>query len=256
MALLAVAYLGIILAAQGAEPGANPGPALPAPPPEVPPPAQIDSKVESMKHLAMRRVSPDVLEIGPVRLDQRARSVSFPAVVNMNQGLLEYLLVTGYGKKHESLLRTETQPFQIHVAMLLLNVASRTNQLSAAPTSQIKSPGKDVLPGDKVTIEVSWSRDGQESRLPAEALLRNQRQPSATPVAGWIYNGSSVWDGKFLAQREGSVVSLVTDACALVNNSGPGHDDDHTWTANTNSLPPVNTPVQVTIKLKPPAAAR
>jgi len=254
--LLAAAFFGLVLSVAGAEPGAKPGPALPAPPAEVPPPTEVDSKVESMKNLAMRRISPDVLEIGLVRLDQRARSVSFPAVVNMNQGLLEYLLVTSYGKKHESLLRTETQPFQIHVAMLLLNASSPSNQLSTAPASQIKSPGKDVLPGDQVTVEVSWNRGGQEIRMPAAALLKNQRQTTAVPTAAWVYTGSSVWDGKFLAQRDGSVVSLVTDPCALINNEGPGHDDDHVWIANTNSLPPVSSAVQVILTLKKSATAK
>jgi hypothetical protein len=68
--------------------------------------------------------------------------------------------------------------------------------------------------------------------------------------SSWIYNGSAVWNGTFLAQREGSLVSLVTDRSALANYSGPGHDNDHIWTANTNNLPGEHTPVEVTLKLQ------
>jgi len=42
---------------------------------------------------------------------------------------------------------------------------------------------------------------------------------------------------------------LITDATALVNNTGRGHDNDKIWVANTNRLPPRNTPVEVTFKL-------
>jgi hypothetical protein len=65
----------------------------------------------------------------------------------------------------------------------------------------------------------------------------------------WVYTGSRVIEGLFLAEIDGSVVSLVTDGEALINNEGSGHDNDIIWLANTNSLPPTNTPVTVSIKL-------
>ena len=46
------------------------------------------------------------------------------------------------------------------------------------------------------------------------------------------------------------LVSLVTDSCALINNTAPGHDNDTIWMANTNKLPPPSVLVEVTIKLK------
>ncbi len=53
----------------------------------------------------------------------------------------------------------------------------------------------------------------------------------------------------FLAQREGSIVSLVTAPEALINNAAPGHDDDTIWTPNTKRLPSTNDSAEVIIKL-------
>ena len=49
---------------------------------------------EEEKSAPVKEVSPGVYSIGPARLDQRTRTVTFPASVNMDLGALEYLLVT------------------------------------------------------------------------------------------------------------------------------------------------------------------
>ncbi len=56
----------------------------------------------------MREVSPGVYEIGKIHLDQKARTVRFPGLLNMKDGNLEYLLVTDQGNIHESLLSSAT----------------------------------------------------------------------------------------------------------------------------------------------------
>lgn len=258
---LAALVVGCLLAAAPAGSAADPAAStigappptatsLPKPPPTVPR-RPVDSSTNAAGRLPLTMVSPGVFQIGGVRLDKTDRSVSFPAVLNMNNGPLEYFLVTAYGKKHESLLRTEVPPMQVHVAMLLLDVVNTgTNRLNAAPPTQLKNPSSAAIPGDRLAIEVSWRQDGKDVRVPAESLLYNQELKSAMPDGAWVYNGSAVWDGKFLAQREGSMVSLVTDPVALVNNSGAGRDNDRIWAPNTNSLPALNSPVRVTFRLK------
>ncbi len=64
-----------------------------------------------------------------IRINKRERTVSFPAVINLRQGTIEYLLVNSWGKVHESILRTDTEPYRIHVVMLLLgDKGAGTNQ--------------------------------------------------------------------------------------------------------------------------------
>lgn len=200
---------------------------------------------------AFKMVEPGVFELGLVRLDKRQRTVSFPAVLNLSEGPMEYFLVTAYGKTHESILRTDASPKQIHVAMLLLDAkGAGTNTLTGPPPSAVSNPSKEALPGDAVALEVHWNTGGKEITRRAEELVFNEATRTELGQGQWVYNGSALWEGTFLAQSEGSVVSLVTDPVALINNVGPGHDNDEIWAANTNKLPAANTPLRVTIKLE------
>ena len=204
----------------------------------------------------IREISPGVLEMGDVRIDQEYRTVSFPARLNLDQGPMEYFLVTSRGKTHESILKTDTEPFRIHLAMLLLdtNAGAAAAGADGPPVSAggfISHPSKERLPGEGVSIELSWNVNGRETRKQAGQLIFNTEQKSVMRAEDWVYTGSRVAGGLFLAEMDGSIVSLVTDPAALINNEGPGHDNDTIWLANTNSLPPTNTAVEVSIKLKP-----
>ncbi len=59
--------------------------------------------------------------IGDVTIDKRTREIRFPALVNLREGILEYLIVHQNGKIHESLFRTETSPTNINLAFTLLS---------------------------------------------------------------------------------------------------------------------------------------
>lgn len=251
--LLGLWLCGYRLLALGAEPTQSThnlkelSPSLPSPPPPLATPVG-ESDTNLMGRNRMKMVSQGVYEFGDVIVDKHQRTVTFPAFLNMNQGPLEYLLVTSYGKKHESLLRTDVSPFNIHMAMLLLDVPLRTNIVSVPPPAHIVKPSSEAIPGRRVAIELSWTNAGKTVRNPAEDLIYNTESKTTLSRDAWLYNGSAVWDGRFLAQREGSIVSLVTDLSALINNSGSGHDNDHIWTGNAAALPPVDTPVAVTFR--------
>ena len=213
---------------------------------------------EVKSNMPIREISPGIFALGEVRIDREQRTVSFPARLNLDQGPMEYFLVTSWGKTHESILRTDTEPFRIHLAMLLLDTnAGAGNAGSNGPPVSIggfiSHPPNVRLPGEPVSIELRWNAGGRETRKRAEELIFNTEQKSAMRTGDWVYTGSLVVDGLFLAEIDGSVVSLVTDAEALINNEGTGHDNDTIWLANTNNLPPTNTPVTVSIKLIPPA---
>jgi len=225
---------------------------LPSP---VIPNAPVENSVAALTNTQFRVIAPGEFELGKIRLSKGNRTVSFPASLNRAEGPMEYFLVSNYGKTHESILRTDVKPYDIHVAMLLLGaVGSRTNRLDGNSTeelrSQISNPSKEPLSGDRVTIQVTWTEKGNEVKRSARELIYNEETRASPEDVNWTYNGSLIVRGKFLAQIEGSIVSLVTDPIALVNNTGSGHDNDHIWSANTNNLPPSERALQVTIKLE------
>lgn len=192
----------------------------------------------------LKQISDEVFEIGRVRLDKSKRTVSFPCAVNMDHGLVEYFLVHSTGKTHESVLRTEAEPYHIHVASLLLGAKGATN--SATGSGSVHEP----IIGDATRLFVSWRTNGVEKRISAEDWIFNLETKSAMTRGDWKYNGSRVVGGAFLAQREGSIVALIADPDAMINNPRPGRDNDQIWQINTNAVPPVGTPVHITIELQ------
>jgi len=211
----------------------------------------------SPTNFPLKQISPEIFQLGSVRLDKNKRTVQFPAQLNMNEGLIEYLLVTSKGKTHESLLKTDAEPYQIHTAMLLLGAkgAPPTPELLQAPSSPYHANAtngiaKKLFAGDGITIELSWTDSRGEKKIRAEESVFNLQTKKLASVENWIYNGSRVVEGAFIAQRDGSLVAMVDDADALANNPRPGHDNDQIWQINTNGLPPLNTTLQVTFKLE------
>src|SRR5687768_1931326 len=53
----------------------------------------------------LKKVDAGIFEIGKVRLDSAQKTITLPAVVNMDKGPVEYLLVSSTGKLHESVFR-------------------------------------------------------------------------------------------------------------------------------------------------------
>ena len=212
---------------------------------------------------SVRELAPGIFQVGTVRIEKKARTVSFPATLNMDDGTIEYLIVTTTGKTHESLLKTDTQPYHLHVAMLLLGAkGSGAKPLTNAPAGGNVTPEQLAkfhdrpLPGDSVTIEVSWQIGERETRCRLEELVLNRKAKSPMTQGDFTFNGSQVWQGQYLAQQEGSLVSAITDPAAMFNNPRPGRDDDENWQVNPKGLPPVDTKVRVTITLAEPPAKK
>jgi hypothetical protein len=190
----------------------------------------------------LRQVGPGVFELGQVRLEKQSRTVSFPGVVNMTAGLVEYLVVTSSGKTHESVLRTDAAPYQIHLALLLLGA-------QGAGTNAFPDEPSRPLPGDQVIIEVGWKADGKEKRFRAEQLVQDRQAKAAMRQGPWIYNGSRTLEGMFMAQELGSIISLIEDPDALINNPRLGRENDENWEVRPVDLPAAETPVRVFIRL-------
>ncbi|MDB6057082.1 MAG: hypothetical protein JWO95_926 [Verrucomicrobiales bacterium] len=205
-------------------------------------------------------VSPGIFRIGLVQLDKNKKSVQFPAVLNMDHGLIEYLLVTTRGKTHESLLKTRAEPYHIHIAMLLLGAkgAAQSKELLKAPTGEfhVNAPGTatnrlaDLLKGDAVRIEIlGTNAQGATTTNAAEDWITDLQTRKSAARGTWNYNGSRVVDGIYMAQQQGSIVAVIDDVDAMVNNPRKGHENDLVWEVRSNSVPKVNEKVVVRLTL-------
>jgi hypothetical protein len=208
---------------------------------------------------ALREVAPGVLEYHGVRLDKKNHRVSFDATVNQRTGLIEYLLVNEKGKVHESLFATKVMPHDLHLGLLLIGLPEpkRPNVVEPLPPSAIDSAYLHAAPkikGTPVQLSVSWTQDGKQQQAPAESWILNLHTNQPMSAGPWTYNGSLVEDGAFVADQELSMIAVITDPTALVNNPREGYDDDEIWQVQDKLVPPINTPVEITITLADPAA--
>ena len=199
------------------------------------------------------------IAFGLVSVDAATRSLSFPAWVNMDDLTIEYAVVARHGKTHESLLATEARPRDVHLGALLLGLKPSTN------LGAMDQPLGSVPAEAAVEMDVAWSAGDREVTRPLHELVALQRSNgngAASPLLSpgpWLYNGSLLHEGRFVAEDEGSIVSLIHDPAALVNNPRADRADDEIHQPNQAALPPKGTVVKVTLRqarTSPPGAAQ
>jgi hypothetical protein len=165
------------------------------------------------------------LQIGLVTVYPKQRLLSIPAAVNMVEGPIEYLVVNEMGKLHESIFKTPVDPAHFHAAALLLN-------------------GPSNFP--PVEINAIW--EGKTNSAPS--LIRNTEKDAPLRGNWWPYLGSKIVEGVFIAHRDGSIVAVRSDPEALIESPDPARENDEIWRPMTGKLPPLGTPVTITVKFK------
>lgn len=195
--------------------------------------------------------------MGLIEFDKVTRVVSIPAVVNMNKGLVEYLLVHESGKVHESLFSTKVRPMEFNVALLLLDwKASETFFDYTEPErGGVPVKGATHRVENSLTIHVRWKDEkGKEQTVRIEEWLHNLDRKAHISEGPFIYTGSRIMpDGSFLAQDTGSIVALMVDPASVVNNPREGNEFDDIWVPDS-AVPAKGT--AVTIELRPVVAGK
>ena len=215
--------------------------------PAIPPPANpVAPTAADFPQPKIEKQTDGTMRIGRVTVDPKGRTIAFPAAVNAHTGLIEYALVTKTGKVHESLLKTDIAPMDLHVASLLLNLA----------------PSRDAAVESRVLIEVEWETNGPKRRELLENMIKlaadGQFGREGTPLAavGWNYSGSILQGDSLAADREGSIITLISDPVAVIGNPRPTRADDKTHVPNPERMPSLGMPVIVRLRLPPKAAGQ
>ncbi len=213
----------------------------------------------SLEPGVIKEVSPGIYTLGQLRIDKEKNTISFPGKINMSKGVLEYLLVGPQGSTHEILLVTEVPVTDVHTAMLLLGAKGAGIH---APSPEQQPPGQITseylktapeLKGDRIFITAKWQKEGVEKEVPVEDLVFNSKTKKPADRGPWLYTGSMFGaDGKFLAQQEQAFAAMLTYPVALINNPRKA-EEDSLWEVNEKAVPPVETPVQISIRLEKPA---
>jgi hypothetical protein len=171
-------------------------------------------------------------KLGEVRVDPANWAITFPSAVNQKTGQVEYLLVHETGKVHESIFRTAVKAQEIHTAALLF------------------SNGGGGTDGAKLkvkTIEVAWTEDQKEKSFNAAELILDKKKKRALRETKWAYRGSRLVDGIFLAERDGSLIGIMQDREALIDQDTPDASDDENWEPIAAKLPASGAAVRIKI---------
>lgn len=191
------------------------------------------------------KVGPGLFRLGDLTISKTSSSVSLPAVVNMDKGLLEYLLVRKGDKTHESLFRTDVDPMALQTALLLIGLEGTDRPL-------LQQGAQETPEGNPVVITVSYLRDKKMHHPRPEEWLVKKSNGETTQISelSWVFTGSIIRNQKFLAREEGSIIALYHDPVAQIDNASSGGESDKIWFVNEKTVPPVGTPVTITIQVK------
>lgn len=190
----------------------------------------------------IEKIDKDKLRIGNILIDKKMHTVMMQGTVNMRKGLVEYLACGKHGKLHESVLSLDVNPYNLQIALLLIGLEHGDKPLAAQGASENPK-------GDPIQIDVAWqTRQHKYIRYNAEKLVINVKTIKPMSVPHWIFTGSQIIDGRFMAAIEQSIIATYHDPFAIIDHPLHTGADDTVYYANTDILPEVGTPVSVTIR--------
>jgi hypothetical protein len=104
--------------------------------------------------------------------------------------------------------------------------------------------------GERIQILVRTVGGPSMAVFPAEDWLINRFDDVVKNVGPmtWVFSGSYVDDGRFMSQESGSIAAIWHDPVALIDNASQGGETNKIWFVKEGTVPPVGTPVEVTIK--------
>lgn len=206
-------------------------------PPNAPPPP--DRLTEAMRTADMNALGEGKYRLGEVLIDQTKKELALKGMVNLNSGPMELIACATGGRTHESVLIMDVEPIHLQTSLLLIGLQ---------PGRNIRWEGDTRVPeGSGVIIEVTWELGGIEHIYRAEDLVMDVTSKKTMPHTAWIFTGSQIINGRFMAQEEKSLITTYRFPYTIIDNPLPSGTDDELYVANTLLLPPVGTPVNMII---------
>ncbi len=204
--------------------------ALSAAEPPVAPAAGIPPRIEKLPDGSSR--------LGPLRLHPDTRELSFPARIVLDNGVLECIIVTPSGRLHESLLEADVSPLQVQAMLYALDYNNGPRLTDAAGRR-----------GDLLDILIEWTTPaGKTQRRRVEEWILDQRTSRALEPNGWVFVGSVIREGKFLAELEGNVAICYSVGATVLDTPDPqGTDDTIFVVGSTADLPGKGASVRVVL---------
>ena len=174
-----------------------------------------------------------------VAIDWQRRAVEVQGRVVLREGPIELFACSPRTREYESIIVVDAQPLHIYQAMGLMGLE---------PGSPIRfDPKRDRwLPpkGQALRLRVRYRRESKVHTVPVNQWLSLNDTGSAPDRVPWVFAGSRTGeDGRFGADRDGTVIAVVDFETALIS-VGAVHsaDNESLWlSARTAAIPPLGT---------------
>jgi len=202
-------------------------------PPRLPPPENAKPMPE-----------PDL-----VWIDAKKKHVYVDGYIALREGMLEMLACPVGTKEHESIVAVSTRAQVVHAALLAIG-AETGETVRFHPEFR---PAK----GTEVEIEIRWKDEEEEwQSTRAQEWVKDVRtdKPMKYP---WVFAGSGFWTDEesgreFYMAEAGDLicVSNFTTATLDLPVESSQANDGLLFTAYTEKIPPLGTPVRIVLKPK------
>ena len=188
---------------------------------------------------------------GDIEFNGKTREIRVPTLVNMREGIIEYAVVHGNGKIHESLLVTEVMPSHLQTVMKLCRYKSGEGDVFDVffPEEEKKGAAGAKERGEAIELSLEWKVDGEHKAKPLSDWIFDRKTESAMSDGPWIYSGSYFYSGSFMADADGLLVGVYLERGALLNTMTDGSDNDERWLSHAENTPEIGT--KVTLVLAP-----
>lgn len=211
-------------------------------PPRTPPKAAGKVAEAKAPGVSVKKVGEHRYRLGEIEFDARTREIRFPVTVNQREGgPIEYLLVRDTGKVHESILTTAVSPLHLQIVMKLLRYRSGNGDVFnrlLAPEILEAEGGKKAGRGEAVSF--LFEPEGGKAVPVCELVIDGESAEPMKP-GDWIYTGSAVEEGAYMAEAEGSIIAIYLDHLAMFNMTREGADLDERWGARHSAIPEIGT---------------
>ena len=218
-------------------------------PPRTPPKQGNAAAEAKAPGVSVKKIGENLYRLGEIEFDAKSREIRFPVTVNQREGgPIEYLLVRETGKVHESILTTSISPLHLQIVMKLLRYEGGNGDVFnrlLAPEVLEKEGGKEADRGE--TVSFLFQPEGGKA-LPVYEMVIDGESAEAMAPGDWIYTGSAVEEGTFMAEAEGSIIAIYLDHLAMFNMSREGADLDERWGARHTVIPEIGTKGTLTIR--------
>jgi hypothetical protein len=221
----------------------------PVEPRTLPAPDQPVAEVQP----AVKKLDDTRYQIGEVIFDAKTREIRFPAAVNMaGDELLEFAIVHVNGKIHESLLHTEISATDLNLAFKLLRYPASAEfyllqEEDGSYSNEFPEVPADVKEAARIDLSVEWKDAGKERKAKLHEWISHASTGKAMAADPWVYGGSGVYEGKFMAETSGDIAAIFLSNAALINFSGKDNHSDEVWLPFPKRVPPEGTKVTVVI---------